>query len=256
LDVKASGGEWESRLTGWKPKATVAEFLKTPNVLFFVLWWIQHGHAGQLVAEGGTGKTTILLYLLIAAAAEMEWLGLRIERYGTCVLLSLDDSQDDLDSVLAEIVLAMGLTSRQVDLVRRRVRLISLRGCDVSFTRGGQRTDVPNRIANALSGVPDLVCVALDTQRQFSGGDSNEDRVAMIAAQSVSAIAERLKVTCILTHHVGKGQSRSGVDDMYIGLGSTATPDTLRFVLRLERVSWDEMREAFEIPEGDVIASS
>ena len=58
-------------------------------------------------------------------------------------------------------------------------------------------TDVAERIANSLSGIPDLVCVALDTQRQFSGGDSNEDRVAMIAAQSVSAIAERLKVTCM-----------------------------------------------------------
>jgi hypothetical protein len=155
--------------------------------------------------------------------------------------------------VLAEIIRGMNLTPHQIELVRKRVRLISLRGCDVTFTRGNQRSDVDERIAAALKGVDDLVCIGFDTHRQFAGSDSNDDRAGMIVAQGVSAIAEKTGATCILSHHVGKGQSRSGVDDMYVGLGSTAVPDTLRFVVRLEKSSWAEVREALHVDDGRVV---
>ncbi|MFZ3324210.1 MAG: AAA family ATPase [Usitatibacter sp.] len=247
-------GDWESKLRGWKPKASATELLKIPELAFLLRPWVQRGQAGQLVAEGGTGKTTVKIHLMVCIAAELpDWLGLPIEHHGTCVLLSLDDSQEDLDAVLAEIIRGLNLSPRQIDLVRKRVRLISLRGCNVAFSHGNQRTDAGERIATGLKGIDDLVSIGFDTHRQFAGSDSNDDRGGMIVAQTVSAIAERTGATCILSHHVGKGQSRSGVDDMYVGLGSTAVPDTLRFVLRLEKSSWAEVREALHVDDGRII---
>ncbi len=249
----------------WTPKADAAALVTVVPVEYLVEPWIQHGQAGALVAEGGTGKTTIKVLLGISIATGRPFLGLSVCRRGTFVLLSLDDSQADLDAVLAEIVVAEKLSLEEIELVRTKVRLISLRGATgaANFStvdRGAVTpTGVEARIAEVLSDIPDLQCVALDTLRMFSGGGSNDERVMTIATMAVTTIAQRLGCTVIVSHHTGKGQSRDGADDQYVGSGSSAIGDNLRFILRLRSTTWKEMAEEVAVQEmapGDLLRLS
>ena len=55
------------------------------------------------------------------------WFGNRVSQ-GSFVLLSLDDAQEDLDSCFAMILKSRSFNPGELDLIRRSVRLISLRG--------------------------------------------------------------------------------------------------------------------------------
>ena len=169
-----------------------------PDPDFFVEGLILSKLAGSLVAQGGTGKTGLMMSLGVATALGRPWMGMAVKQ-GSFVLLSLDDPQDDLDYAMARMVEDMELTAAECAAVYGHLKCVSLRGVDdvIAFAEvlsGGNavRTEFADDLVKLLSSVPDLRCVALDTLRQFAGGSANDDRVMTLATKSVTSIADRL----------------------------------------------------------------
>lgn len=238
--------EWVDVVRAWTPPVDLDE--RPRPVEFVVGQLIARGLVGALVAAGGTGKTTLQLRLGISIATGRPFLGMPVHQ-GSFVLLSSDDSQDDLDGALARIVRAMRLNLDEVDLVRTKLRVHSLQGLaglrTFATVAGGSvvRTGLEDLIVEALAGIDDLRLVGLDTLRQFSGGSTNDEQVVKLSISGAQAIAQRTGASVMLSHHTGKANFRDGIDDQYCGSGSAAIADNARFVLLLQRASWAEVEQ-------------
>jgi hypothetical protein len=238
--------DWVTKIHTWTPPTDLE--VRQVKVAYLVDGLLQLGKAGVLVAGGGTGKTTLLIQLLICIATGRKFLG-RIVRYGTGVLFSSDDSQADLDAALALVVQAQvpPLSPAELALVKVKARIHSLqddKGIKTfSVTENGspRPTDLPYYVNHALSGIDDLVFVGIDTVRQFSGGNSNDETVMGIAIAGATAIANETGATVAFSHHTGKANYRDGVEDMYVGSGSAAIADNSRFVLLLQKTAWPDV---------------
>jgi RecA-family ATPase len=245
LGEASSPHEWVGRVKTWQPPADLAQHQKP--VEFAVEGLVPVGKVGALVAAGGTGKTTLKLTMGVCIATGRDFLGNRIPNPGSFVLLSSDDSQEDLDGALARVVHAMKLDQAETDLVRHKVRVHSLQGLagDKTFSAspGGVATDtgLSALIVDALSGIGDLRVVGLDTLRQFSGGSSNDEQVMKLTIAGATDVAAKLGCAVVISHHTGKTNFREGITDMYCGSGSAAIADNCRFVLLLQSTNWSDI---------------
>lgn len=244
--AKRSAG-WVEAMQAWRPPEDLAT--RKVKVTYLADPLIQLGKAGVLVAAGGTGKTTLLLYLLVAIATGRKFFGLAV-KYGTGVLISADDSQEDLEGALALVVQAQEppLTPAELKLVQEKARVHSLQGLDglrafATAAVGGSiaPTMLPDLVLEALAGIDDLVFVAFDTLRQFAGGATNDEVVTRIAIEGATTIAGETGASVLFSHHTGKQNYRDGVTDMYAGSGSAAIADNSRFVLLLQTTTWGDI---------------
>ncbi len=240
----ADAHEWVGALQRWKPPENLLALEKPVD--YVVEGLIPAGKVGALVAAGGTGKTSLQLSLGVAIATGRPFMGLKVQQ-GTFVLISSDDTQDDLDGALARVARAMTLTGTELDLVRNKVRLHSLQGLEGEKTFCASPNGAPvstgleNLIAEALAGITDLRLIGLDTLRQFAGGSSNDEQVVKLTIAGATEVARLKGCAVLVSHHTGKQSFRDGVQDMYCGSGSAAIADNCRFVLLLQSVTWSDV---------------
>lgn len=236
--------QWVTALRDWRPGSGEAPTL--PEMVHAVRGLILAGKVGALVAAGGTGKTTLLLILLICHALGRPFFGMEVLQ-GTFVLLSNDDPQEDLQRALELVMEAMLLSPEERSTVRRTARLVSLQGQKgtktFTATVGGavMATDFPELLLEGLKGIPDLVGVAIDTLRQFSGGNSNDEQVVTKTIAGATEIAQQTGAYVVVCHHTGKQNFRDGVADQYCGSGSAAIADNSRFILLLQTTTWADI---------------
>lgn len=243
-DETAIGPGWVEKVRNWTPPADLGTRL--PTVSFAVEGLIQCGKVGALVAAGGTGKTTLLLTLGVAHATGRKFLGLNV-RKGGFFLLSMDDPQEDLDGALGAVIRSLKLTPAELEMVAKYLRVISLQGepgVRTFSTKVGAATlatGLEDLISEAICEIPDLVGGALDTFRQYCGGNSNDEEVAKLTIAGATAVAAQTGAYIVLPHHTGKQNYRDGVTDMYCGSGTAAIADNCRFVLLLQTATWADI---------------
>jgi hypothetical protein len=245
-------------LKTWKP-SEAAQITQIREINYYVEGLIQSHLSGSLVSQGGTGKTSILMLLGIETALGGKWFGMPVTQ-GSFVLLSLDDAQEDLDACFAMILRELMLSPVQLDLVRSKVRLISLRTvkATIKFAKKDgasfMSTGLNQSIIDGLSGISDLRCVALDTLRQFAGGTTNDDQLVTVATKAITSVSDALGCAAIVNHHGTKQGAREGVVDQYSGAGSGALADNLRFVLNLSTIKAEDARKMLNLPPVDDFA--
>lgn len=235
---------WVEAVRQWRPPQDLSTF--DAPVRFAVDGWIQAGKVGALVAAGSTGKTTLMLILAICVATGRAFFGQAVQQ-GSFVLLSNDDSQEDLNLALSRVGNGMELTTQEWELVRTKVRVVSLQGLDgtKTFTMpehgAATATGLEALILQAVEGITDLVGVVLDTLRQFSGGNSNDEQTVKLTISGATEVAAKTGAFVLFTHHTGKQNYRDGITDMYAGSGSAAIADNCRFVLLLQTTTWPDI---------------
>lgn len=246
MSMHAEAPEWVEAVRHWAPVYDLATLMV--DVRWAVHGLIQAGKVGALVAAGGTGKTTLLLILFICIAIGRLFFGCKVSE-GTTVLLTNDDTQEDVEAALALVCRAMKLTDTEMLLVSIRVRIVSLQGLEglktFTTTAGGttMATGLDALLVQAVEGIADLVGIALDTLRQFSGGNSNDEQVIKLTIGAATDVAVRTGAFVILPHHTGKQNYRDGIADMYCGSGSAAIADNCRFVLLLQTAKWVDIED-------------
>jgi hypothetical protein len=234
--VGKEDNSWLAALMNYQPP--LQSWREPPPVRWAVEGLIREGTVGALIAPGATGKTTLLITLGICHALGQPFLG-RSVKQGGFLLLSLDDSQEDLDAAVGEVINAQRLSEREVLDVAAFLRVISLQGKKGprSFNRpglpGAPNAQMQEVLEVACAAVPDLVGVSVDTLRQFAGGPTNAEEVIMQVYSICAAVSTCTGAYFAITHHTGKQGAREDAGDMYAGSGSAAIADNARFVLVL-----------------------
>ena len=225
-----------------------------PERRFLVDKLILGGKHQLLVAEGGAGKTFLMLDLCIKVAVRpyvvgpMEWCGGEVKEGGTVVLLTTEDDKDELHIRLHDI---------DQDNLRARAgdNLIVLPTINTGGAFAIVERDAKTQEAKPskrwaeffayLRRLPDLKLVVVDTLNSTLHGEENSAVIINEFVRIASQVCGELGASLILTHHVRKQgpEPIRGVEDMKAAIrGSSALPAAFRAVLGIWHCSDYERR--------------
>ena len=229
-------------------------------VLWNVEGWFQRGQHGLIAAEGGAGKTTFTMHLAIDIALGRPWMGKYATRQGSTYLISLEDSQDDLNETLVALMFARKLTLDERIVVVANVRLVSMAGVSDSelfSTEDGGKTLNPTNFAQHLLAQfdtePDLRLVVIDTARQFAGVEMNADIGGVKMNRWLAQAGQTAGMpNALVVTHTSKAVARAKVEDQYAALGAGSWSDNARIAIRLRRIDTAE-RGKLVLPPGQVL---
>ena len=201
-------------------------------------------------AEGGTGKTTLLLYEAIHIALGRDLWGCRVLNPGRTLFITAEDGEELLQARLREVMTALGLTDYERRKVCENFMVWDVTGSIVRLAeldaRGNlQITALTNQIVETYRDAG-LVQVIFDPAISFSPGERiiNDGEQAIVTA--CRRIVRSLSCCVRLIHHSGQANARNGAMDQYAGRGGTALPDGCRMVTILANAN----RVNIQKPDG------
>jgi hypothetical protein len=164
-----------------------------------------------IVAEGGAGKTFLMLDLALKVAARRDgdtWAGMPVLRKGAAVVITTEDDKDELHIRLADM---------DPDGSRRREAgddLIILptinSGGSFSLVEKDPKTQEakPSRkwleLFALLRQIPNLQLVVIDTLNSVLHGEENSATVINEFSRVASQVSGELGATLIIPHHIRK----------------------------------------------------
>ena len=212
-----------------------------PSRQFLVDKLVLASKHGLLVAEGGAGKTFLMLDLALKVAAKRDgdtWGGMPVMRKGAVVILTTEDDKDELHIRLADM---------DPDGSRRReagddlVILPTINsGGSFSLVEKDPRTQEsrPSRkwleFFALLKQIPNLQLVVIDTLNSVLHGEENSATVINEFARVASQVCGELGAALIVPHHIRKqgDEPIRNAEMMKAAIrGSSALPAAFRYVL-------------------------
>lgn len=210
-----------------------------------------------LVASGGTGKGMLALDLGLRVAGAPQgidlnpdrvdtWLGGEVTEHGSVVILSSEDTQDDIHRRLQSMdedgsrraaargrlaIVPLPNTGGPVTLIRSR-----------GFAQGYETTPEYDDLVRQLCRIPDLKLINIDPLAAFVACDINADPQAGAFTQGVLAqLAERTGATVLVAHHMAKA----------LATMKDASPENARLAIRGTTALVDGVRLAIAIWPAD-----
>ncbi len=197
------------------------------------------GKAGVLSAEGGAGKTQLLVQLAVSIITGRRWLDhfvVGAEARGKRVLLALaEEDAEEIDRRCYDVAAALQLTADERALVASRLVALPLAGTPVALLRraeGGSLAETPElaslrRLLTEDAG-EGWALVVLDPLSRWAGPDAEAENEA--ATRTVQALESLVRVpggpTVLCAAHSSKLARRTGTVDTR---GVTAITDGLRW---------------------------
>lgn len=186
-----------------------------------------------LIAPGGTGKTTLIIYEAVHIALGLPLYGLDVRKPGPVLILTAEDTREMLIARLRAISEAMGLSPAQRRTVQSGIRISDLSGGGCKLTAVLDDVVRPNHLVDEIIAAGrDLhpVLVVIDPAVSFGVGESRVND----AEQGLIEAARRIRrawCCCIrYVHHSGKQNARDKSVDQYAGRGGSAFADGARMV--------------------------
>ena len=217
-----------------------------PKRKFLVEGLVQCAKPHLLAAEGGAGKTFLLLDLAVRIASHTKeklqsWCGLPLaeEAGGTVVMFTTDDDMEELHIRLADIVPDQAKREALKKLII--IPTINIGGAFALVER--DRAQGPAKIGSQwegwlkqLRGFDDLRLVIIDTLNTTLHGEENSATVINEYVQAgASVICGEYGAALIVTHHVRKPSANQKIytaEDMKTSIrGSTALIGAFRVAL-------------------------
>jgi len=231
-----------------------------PKRKFLVDELILAGKHQLLVAEGGAGKTFMMLDLAIKVASleedeELLWCGKQVREGGTVVILTTEDDKDELHIRLADI----DPTYRREKAGDKLIILPTINsGGSFAIVEQDPKTGEarPSRkwteFFALLRRLPNLKLVVVDTLNSTLHGEENSATIINEFVRVASQVCGELGSALILTHHIRKQgpEPIRGIEDMKAAIrGSSALPAAFRAVLGIWHCSdYDRRLQAMHMP--------
>lgn len=196
-----------------------------------------YADVAQIVAPGGTGKTTILLHVAIRIALGESVFGLRAVNPGWTLIVTAEDQRERLLARKREIMARMALTPEERAKILQSVLVWDVTGEGLKLTeaRDGnlQMTSLADEIGDAYQDDPPALIV-FDPLVSFGVSEQavNDNEQALVTA--ARRMVRRLDTCVLVIHHTGKANARSGSLDQYAGRGGSALADGSRMTFVLQ----------------------
>jgi len=197
-----------------------------------------YADVAQLVAPGGTGKTTKLLHEAACISLGRPLWGLRTTAPGWTLFVTAEDQRERLIARLREITAAMELSPDQRRQVFSSVLFWDVTGTGrklVKMADGNvMLTTLADGIVERHRADPPAV-VIFDPLVSFGASEQavNDNEQALVTA--ARRIVRGLGCCVRYVHHTGKANARGGTLDQYSGRGGSALPDGTRMTAVLQR---------------------
>lgn len=207
-----------------------------------------------LIAPGGTGKTTLLLYESVRIALGRTLHGLQVLSPGWTLIVTAEDARPRLLARLAEIVRALDLDESSAALVFESVIVWDVAGRDLRLARMRDGNVVLTALADDIAARyredPPAVIV-FDPLASFGASEQavNDNEQALITASR--RLVGALDCCVRLIHHTGKANARQATPDQYAGRGGSALADGSRMTTVLQ--AYDPETSEREPPPGCVV---
>ncbi|MDA9437240.1 hypothetical protein XH88_36825 [Bradyrhizobium sp. CCBAU 51627] len=211
----------------WQGKAV-------PERQWFVEGWIPHRTVTNLSGAGGSGKTEIVLQLIVASSLRIQWFGKDVAE-GPCLYFGAEDEADELHRRLETIVTYAGRKLSDLE----GVRLIPLAGSDAVLaepdrTGNLKATTIFAKLeAQARALRPKLIVI--DPSADVFGGDEiNRAQVRKFVSMLRGLAIDNDCAVLLLSH-----PSLTGLNSGTGTSGSTAWNNSVRSRLYMEVVDKD-----------------
>lgn len=199
-----------------------------------------------LIAPGGVGKTTLILYEAICITLGLPLYGRRIARPGAVAILTAEDGRELLIARLNRIAGAMGLTAEQAAHVQRRVLIEYVGNSPFRLTEVVGDVVVLSPMVDALiSRIKPLepAVVVIDPAVSFGVGESRVNDAEQGLVMAARRIRDAVNCCVRYVHHTGKSNARDKTVDQYSGRGGSAFADGARMVAVLQSLEPDEWKK-------------
>jgi RecA-family ATPase len=207
-----------------------------------------------IVAPGGYGKTTLLLYESIHIALGLPIYGLEVRKPGPVLIITAEDSRQILVARLRLMARALHLSEDQIAIVMRSVRISDMSGRVAKLTTLTNDIVVPAPLADIIiAECRDLepVLVAIDPAVSFGIGEARVNDAEQGLVEAARRIRSGLNCCVRFVHHTGKQNARDKAVDQYAGRGGSTMPDGARMVAVLQPLLPQQWRVATGTPLAD-----
>jgi RecA-family ATPase len=196
-----------------------------------------------LIAPGGMGKTTIMLFEAIHIALGMPLYGMTVRKPGPVMIVTAEDSREMLVARLRAIAQGMKLGEHDIETVMQRVRIADVSGS------GFRLTEIKGDVVRPGNGIDQIiescraikpVLIVVDPAVSFGIGESRVNDAEQGLVEAARKLRRALNCCVRFVHHSGKQNARDRAADQYAGRGGSAFADGARMVHVLQSLTPDE----------------
>ncbi|MGV0959174.1 MAG: AAA family ATPase [Limnohabitans sp.] len=203
----------------------------------------------NLIAAGGTGKTTLLLFESVMGALGRPIWGKEVPEPFNTVFVTKEDSREILVARMHRMLEELAANETERDEVWNRVAIVDLVGKPYRLSQAEDRALGANTMnLMALSAhledfKPDRVI--FDPLISFTHGEGNLNDAEQAVVEAARYLIRLWPNAMIeVVHHTGKANGRAATTDQYSGRNGSALPDGCRMVAVLVRCDAARFYEA------------
>jgi RecA-family ATPase len=215
-----------------------------------------YADVGNLIAPGGIGKTTLMIFILVCIVAGRQVLGETVRKPGPVLLVTAEDSREILVARLRDIMKTNFLTDAERTNVMRDLRIADVSGEGFKLTEVIGDVVQPGANVEALIDAAKAikpVMIVIDPAVSFGVGEQRVNDAEQGLIEAARKLRNTLNCAVVYIHHSGKANSREKTLDQYSGRGGSALPDGSRMVHVLQKLTSVEWRQATgeELADGE-----
>lgn len=216
------------------PPISYHEFYSASASPTAIVSGLYYADVGTLIAPGGSGKTTAVIWQAVHIALGRDLWGLPVLKPGPVIVLTAEDSREMLVARLRSICTELGLGQHEIQSVASNVLISDVSGSGLKLTEIDRDVVRPAHIIIeqiiAACLVIGPVLIVIDPAVSFGVGESRVNDAEQGLIEAGRRLRGALNCCVLFVHHSGKANARDKAIDQYAGRGGSAFADGARMV--------------------------
>lgn len=209
---------------------------EAPKEMPWVIYNLFPVDVGLLIATGGKGKSSALLWMVIRYAIGLDVLGVEVPVPGRVLILSGEDDEGRIGYRVNQIAESMGLTPEQLATLDANVKVEDMSDFHAPFVATEQGNLVITSVAD------DLIeryqefkpsWVILDPLAAHGANESTVNDGATLMIKACRKISKAFHCFTQIVHHQSKEAVRADQVGQHAGRGGTALGDGARLEMQV-----------------------
>lgn len=228
----------------------VEGFLRTdpPPAEWIFRDFLRAGTVGGIIARGGSGKSRLLLHMMLALAAGKPFGPFVPAQSRRVLYVCGEDPMDVLHERIHAIARGMGLWDNPLsqDDILANFRAVSLQGTTCAMigkSAAGNltTTEFHEWLCASIESMGRVDLVVVDPMSRFFAGDENDNAHGTAFISALEAIAKRAGCALLFSHHASKAAISNGSVKENAGRGASAIFDGARTMLSIGHRDAEEL---------------